>query len=687
MTPSRYIPAIDGLRAIAVLSVFFYHLRESLIPGGYFGVDIFFVISGFVVTSSVADAKFSSLLEFQSYFYARRIVRIVPALIVCLAATALLSVLFIPSSWLSSSLSETGIAAFFGFSNIVLALNSDEYFSPRATFNPFVHTWSLGVEEQFYLIFPFLIYFFGDRSGRGKNGAFLPVALLSLLSLIACGLLTLKRWEYAFYLPIARFWEMGAGVCLYLAIGRWKPRFETLPASRVNAIALASIVAMAGSFAIPATIFSPFPTALIPVAASCALIACVTARQETSVAQALSMRAPVAIGRISYSLYLWHWPVFVLFRWTAGLDSLFNCVIAAGLALALSVASFVFVETPTRRFNWRSHISAYRFIPAALAVIVLCAGGAAALFQLRSRITLSVTGDTAAWYPVERPARAGQACRASKSIVNEQGARVAVWTATGCAHEPSNRVLHVVGDSHADAYTPMVSRFAMDTGMTVRIYTSAGCAFIPLYRPVSDLDKDCHAAHDRLARALSDAAKPDDIVFLASLRLPRFHDQWGGVEELRQRRSDSDPDGARRNAIVQEAVALLRPLADRGVRIEFEAPKPIFKSPPFRCADWFNEHNPVCAAGFEIDRSQLLSLRQPVTDAMSALATKLSNVTIWDPFPLLCPTAVCNSFDRGRPVYFDADHLSGLGNDMVYEDFRKHTLALLSAGQTARISR
>src|ERR1700754_1465554 len=105
MSPkARYFPGIDGLRAVAVLSVLLYHLHESFLPGGYFGVDIFFVISGFVVTGSVAGARFDSLLKFQGYFYARRIVRIMPALVFCLVVTAIVGTLFIPSSWLSNML-------------------------------------------------------------------------------------------------------------------------------------------------------------------------------------------------------------------------------------------------------------------------------------------------------------------------------------------------------------------------------------------------------------------------------------------------------------------------------------------------------------------------------------------------------------------------------------------------------
>jgi peptidoglycan/LPS O-acetylase OafA/YrhL len=160
MLPSKgvqyHAAFIDGLRAVAVLSVIIYHLNPTLLPGGFVGVDIFFVISGFVVSYSISE--FAPLGTWRSLtrFYARRFARIMPALLVCLLITLLLSALFIPDAYLSHANYETGLRAFVGLSNVKLAQISGDYFSPISSFNPFTHTWSLGVEEQFYLFFPIL---------------------------------------------------------------------------------------------------------------------------------------------------------------------------------------------------------------------------------------------------------------------------------------------------------------------------------------------------------------------------------------------------------------------------------------------------------------------------------------------------------------------------------------------------
>ncbi|MCW5569427.1 MAG: acyltransferase, partial [Dokdonella sp.] len=140
--PHPYFAYIDGLRAIAVLGVIAYHLDSGWLPGGFAGVDVFFVISGFVVSASVARWNGSGLGGFLAYFYARRIRRIVPALVFCLLSTSLACTLFIPFAWLSSAIETTGRYAFFGLSNLYLASHNESYFSPTAEFNPYTHTWS-----------------------------------------------------------------------------------------------------------------------------------------------------------------------------------------------------------------------------------------------------------------------------------------------------------------------------------------------------------------------------------------------------------------------------------------------------------------------------------------------------------------------------------------------------------------
>lgn len=179
---AEYFPGIDGLRAVAVLSVLLFHLN-SLLPAGFVGVDVFFVISGFVVASAAVDLPATKFRYFVAAFYARRLIRIAPALIACLLATMLVMTMIVPvapDGRLTETNTKTGLAALLGFSNVVLSTSSNDYWSPRAELNPFTHTWSLGVEEQFYLVFPFLYFMWLRGFKKGASSVLIFAMVCSV---------------------------------------------------------------------------------------------------------------------------------------------------------------------------------------------------------------------------------------------------------------------------------------------------------------------------------------------------------------------------------------------------------------------------------------------------------------------------------------------------------------------------
>jgi peptidoglycan/LPS O-acetylase OafA/YrhL len=684
----RYFPGVDGLRAVAVLSVLIFHLYEPSLPGGYVGVDIFFVISGFVVTGSVAHLKAPTLRHFQSYFYARRVVRIMPALVVCLLLTWLARTLFIPPAWLSRLVSLTGLAAFFGVSNFVLAFNSDDYFSPVAAFNPFVHTWSLGVEEQFYLIFPFLIYYFHARTDEAgtRNRAVLIIAMLSAISFLACGVLSYTHSGYAFYLLPARFWELGCGVVLYLSMAKWKRPLAALSPVPTGLALLASFGLLVISLRLPASDLFPFPLGILPVAGTAGLIALVVAQPHALLARPLSARLPVSIGKVSYSLYLWHWPVFVLFRWTIGLEGLWKGAAAAAIAFALAVLSYTIVEKPTRGSKWLQKMPKGRVIAAGLVTVCAATLVSVGLDASGRFFTLSVVAaDIETWHPdgrMLRPSTSG--CVLNETNIVVAGVPADVWTPTHCLN-PGTRRLYVVGDSHARVYAPMLRQLALDSGNEVRLYDPRPCAFIPLNMPISKLEERCRKINQDLVAHMMQDLKHGDVIFLPALRVPRYKTQWGGVATSMDRATqralgiqsmDRATQYALRNDAVNEAAHVLSAITMHGVHVMFEAPTPIFKTPPFRCSDWFNAGNEVCADGFEIGREELQNLRSSVLESMEILTGRIPGTAIWDPFPILCPDEVCRPFRGNKPLFFDGDHLSGFANQVLYDDFAAYTAQL-----------
>ena len=212
---SRYRPEIDGLRAFAVVAVIVNHFNKEILPNGYLGVDIFFVISGFVITSSLYKRPSKNFNDFISGFYERRIKRLVPALSVFVLITSIAICLFNPIPTLSL---RTGLTSLFGLSNLYLLKQSTDYFAQSTELNVFTHTWSLGVEEQFYILFPFLIWFsgFGRQTKNGARNLFLTIGALAIASLIGFLYFYPINQSAAYFLMPTRFWEMAAGCLLFI---------------------------------------------------------------------------------------------------------------------------------------------------------------------------------------------------------------------------------------------------------------------------------------------------------------------------------------------------------------------------------------------------------------------------------------------------------------------------------------
>lgn len=218
---SGYRPKIDGLRAVAVLAVVANHLNASFLQGGFLGVDIFFVISGYVVTSSLVTRKSGGALSFLKAFYERRFKRLLPALIATVLCVSLIfSLVASPFDDLYPPALRTGIASLFGVANLYLLKQGANYFSSDTLYNPFLHTWSLGVEEQFYLVWPLLLIGCGfGRAGRER----LHRRRLALLTILLLGAsLSVYLWleshgqrDRAFYLMPSRFWELALGCLAY----------------------------------------------------------------------------------------------------------------------------------------------------------------------------------------------------------------------------------------------------------------------------------------------------------------------------------------------------------------------------------------------------------------------------------------------------------------------------------------
>ncbi|MFC0398978.1 acyltransferase family protein [Paraburkholderia rhizosphaerae] len=680
-----YAPYIDGLRAIAVLAVIIYHLHAQWLPGGLAGVDIFFVISGFVVSASVGGLSSVSLPRFMLYFYARRVQRIAPALIVCLVATALVSVLFIPSAWLSDTNSKTGLFAFFGLSNLVLAKTGNDYFSPRVEFNPYMHTWSLGVEEQFYLIFPILFFLWVSHRPQKKRAlAVFGGGLVA--SLICAKWLSVNHETLAFYLIFSRFWELAAGVLLYQALAlSGRPfgvadRGATVFTSGAALLSLA-LVGTGLVFSTPTSF--PFPGALLPVVGTLGLLAFLHGRRTDGVLhRVLASRGVVFVGKISYSLYLWHWPVIVLMRWTTGVDTPALKAVAAVSTFALATASYYFVENPIRRAPRLRQWPRAAVVGSGFAAVVFGAALTFGLYHAQPRLSLSVVAHQADdWYPYGSLNQRYAGCSEKWDARKLDDGPVWTYSRVGCdvPAQYTSR-LFVIGDSHAMAYSLMFRELALHTGVEVLSYNNGGCAFIG-FLPVASADVErCKAYDDDAFAEILEKVRPGDVVFMPSLRLPRFSDQFARFDDRAAHDAMfSDASLEQRHAGEQEAIRQLGELTAKGAKVVLEAPEPVFKMPAFRCADWFNRNNPICTPGSQVTRGDIEAYRAPVLESYARIAQAVPSVSVWDPLPILCPDAVCSMHADGVPLFFDGDHISGYANRLLAPHFQQFIAALMDA--------
>jgi len=375
--PARHRRDIEGLRAVAVLLVVAYHCGLPFVGGGYVGVDVFFVISGFLITGLLLrEAQRTGRVSIPR-FYARRALRLLPASTVVVVATVVAGAVWLPPLRLPEIVSDALHTSIYAMNWRLAAIGTD-YLGAESAPSPLQHFWSLAVEEQFYLVWPLLLLILVRRGGRG---------LTPVLVALTAGSLVLSVWQtrhnagWAYFGAHTRAWELGAGALLAVGAARLR-HLRPLPAKLLIGSGLSAIVVAALSY----TAATPFPgyAALLPVLGTAAVIAGGCARR------AGPLGAPVlqSIGRLSYSWYLWHWPALLIAPFVVGrpLAAWENVVVALG-ALVLAALTYALVENPIR------HLAALRDRPwrglgAGAALSVLAAG----LCVLIGVTSMQVTG-------------------------------------------------------------------------------------------------------------------------------------------------------------------------------------------------------------------------------------------------------------------------------------------------------
>ncbi len=658
---SRYRPEIDGLRAFAVLAVILNHCDKRLLPSGYLGVDIFFVISGYVITTSLVGRSYADARSFFLGFYARRIRRILPALAAVVLIASIAICFFDPAPGPSLL---TGASSLVGFSNILLYFEATDYFSVSSDLNPFTHTWSLGVEEQFYLLFPLLVWLTGIT--RSRPGAWRwfgwSMALLSGASLVSFILLSRSNPSFAYFSMPTRFWEIGLGALLFAALRHpvLTQRARQLPAAP---LLVAITLLLFTDFRVRTTIAVVLLTAL--------LLACL--RPGSATHRLLSLPGVRFIGLISYSLYLWHWPVLAISRWTIGIHP-WTLPLQLALMGGLAVLSYRLIESPLRHAGWLKGGSR------SFGFGLLLAGAAAAvpLTLMGPLGRLAFLGD------VERERFQGNL--APESTLFEQDC---MWwmgrgpdpaaAARNCViqsrHGPVKHRFFVMGDSHTAHLSDWIAGVPAADGLWLRRAFAGGQSVPPIQNRwsggLAPRAQDARRQRQYLDRTLAEL-RPGDTVVISTYLLQQFR-------TAKQRASAAfDPARTRWDVWWQDLEGAIRQAQRRGANVVFVSPLPDFALK----GGWAATTNANCTVQwyrpslpdhcfFRKERRTVLAEIAPIAQRLKALESTYPNFHVYDGLTWICPAdrRDCTNYREGTRLYSDVSHLNRAGSRLLRPHF------------------
>lgn len=647
MSVNTYRPDIDGLRAIAVLAVVLYHYGLVPLHGGFVGVDVFFVISGYLITGIIHKEITRGQFTF-SGFYERRVRRIFPALFVVLLTTLVLGVwMFLPSDLLD--LGKATIATLMFGSNI-LFWRQGGYFATSSDYNPLLHTWSLAVEEQFYIAFPIVLIFLA-RYFRGELRLKLVLAGCAIVSFGVAQWVQILRPDAVFYLSPLRAWELLVGAMLAIGV---VPRVKQR--SIQGAISWIAFAVLLWSLCwIDAGPDFPGWRAAIPVLATAVLLH-VGADSDSMIQKFLELPPIRFIGLISYSLYLWHWPLLVFARYHNGMQPLAPWLpwILLAVSLALAAATYRWVETPARHRNRQAADGTSRgaiFGVAAAASAILAGAALAARLDggWKERFEPEVLALDAARHPLIP----FKVCDGVSPIAAKAECKLGVVGGTP--------TVLLWGDSHALAWAPAFDIILKKNGKTGVLAVMSTCP--PLIGVKNPINPNCYANNRRLM-SLIRQDKFDTIAIVA---------WWQAYSSPDGRYTTYDDAGRQGNTNVfapalRSTVTVLARHARHVVVIGDTpgAPRDI----PFAAAI-------AAARGAEEPPPLKVSV---VNVRMNRFWTAASDLHHWPNVDIVDPRSAfavngryCYRDVNGRLLYRDGDHLSLSGAEFVENVLRKNS--------------
>jgi peptidoglycan/LPS O-acetylase OafA/YrhL len=633
---SGYRPEIDGVRALAVISVIINHFNKKLLPSGYLGVDIFFVISGYVISSSLYNSSAKNFADFILGFYSRRVKRLVPALILCVLLTSVLICLFDPNPQASLI---TGGASLFGLSNLYLFKLATDYFGASAQLNAFTHTWSLGVEEQFYAFFP-LIFWLTGFARRHSKGLLNLVCVLGFLAYWSLDLFVrdgMLQSPGAFFLMKARFWELSAGALVFVGL-------DSVPSVR-TARSLIVLVSLAGALFAPAR-YSVFTT-IVVVLLTALLIA--SLRPQTLSYKILAHPTAVYIGTISYSLYLWHWSILVISRWTIGIR--WWCApLQAGLMLFLAATSYRYVENPMRHagwspIRWKSILYGIAASACAAGLIVILTKPLGRRLYTGRAPKLAALGSQSLVYNYMVPDKSSS-WRGEECVLTGNPQVGKIIPIEGCTlgdfSSAKHRVL-VMGNSFSAAFVQAFDELVMSDGYSVTITSVWGASPVPEIPNSGPWEKAADYYWGEVFPSLLSHLRVGDSVFFINDIAAHLPESASNVSEQKFLRQ------------LNEGLAKFsQRLSERGIRLVVLDGLPFAREaecePAVAKQQWFAPFGGPCHF---ISKQQTLRRRAELDKMLTTLRNQ-RKIAVVDLIDVFCPGKVC-TYDSsdGQMLYRD----------------------------------
>lgn len=611
MNNIKYRPEIDGLRALAIIGVVLYHAGVGLVASGFVGVDVFFVISGYLITSLILRERLDTGRVDLMEFYARRTRRLLPILIVVCVVTILLSIWFVPGYSGKSEVALSAASSFVFAANFYFQHVSGGYFDADAAMMPLLHLWSLGVEEQFYLVWPiFLIVVAKTKRSRMLMVTF----LLAAASIGLAEYLIREGSDSAFFQVLPRLWELAAGGLIAMLPSR--PSRGALAAVYVGA---ATIVAAMCEL-LPITHFPGIGAAPAVLGAALILWGAHGKGNLGWVGYALRCWPMVMIGRISYSLYLWHWSLFAMARANriGPLPSvdLFGLIV---LALILSIASYRWIEQPWRQ---RRGDRPRRTVVVGISLSVALA--LASLATARVIDSQAATGPRVTGISRDRPSNM-ERCHA------EGVRRVPSRPDPSCASKPGKIDTVIWGDSHALAWQPF--SWAIADGAAINV-TRDACA------PVLDWESREHAV------AQIELCKQSNEMAMDFLTETRPHTL---IIAARWHRYLESTDS---NVFASKLAATIARASKSVGRVLIVGPTPELSARAQQCVD-INRLE-ACAES----KTHYLARTAIARNVLAQVARTNPGVEVIDPLDYFCNKDSCGVLRNGVPLYWDSNHVS-----------------------------